>query len=677
MPVQMRTAADQAAVLSLFGDVGWEITPAGVAAELKKLSANQPVTISINSYGGDALAGIAIHNMLARHAGPKTVIVEGIAASAASLIAMAGDRIVMPGNAFLMIHEAWGGALGDAETMRQQADVLDQISAAYRRTYAGKSGKTEEAVAALMSAETWFDAETAVAEGFASETAAPAEIRAFAALDPNRYAAAPAAFRGLVRAASEPVPETAQEVFNPPAIPPAVAEEIGMTDSVAQAGGNSPAHSAAPAEPVKASIADLRGIAERNGLGDAFTLAQVEKGATREAALEAALEAVAARSPAPALPNTAAVSVIRDERDTLRARWSGALSAQLMNQAPAPESREFANIGFHGLMREIAVANGVKGVHRMSGADLAEMFLGGGRINMTHSTSDFPLILVNSANKSVQGLFGQYPNTWSSWTNEVDVADFKTITSAFAGQFPEVSAIAEGAPYTYGSIAEEGQTYAVQERGRLVALTRQALVNDDTRAFQNVLSGAALAGYTALRRVVFGILTANANWPVGGGTALFAAGRNNLGTAGNLSAGTFAELRAALLKQTSPARSGESAAPLPPPSSMVLLVGPDEEDTALELLGNRIVPSATGATLPDAYRSSTSLVMEPFLDTGNDPYYLCRGDIRGVEIAYLQGQRAPTITSAEDIRYSGMTFRVVFDFGAAAVQPRAMAANLG
>lgn len=676
MPVQMRTAADQAAVLSLFGDVGWEITPAGVAAELKKLSANQPVTISINSYGGDALAGIAIHNMLARHAGPKTVIVEGIAASAASLIAMAGDRIVMPGNAFLMIHEAWGGALGDAETMRQQADVLDQISAAYRRTYAGKSGKTEEAVAALMSAETWFDAETAVAEGFASETAAPAEIRAFAALDPNRYAAAPAAFRGLVRAASEPVPETAQEVFNPPAIPPAVAEEIGMTDSVAQAGGNSPAHSAAPAEPVKASIADLRGIAERNGLGDAFTLAQVEKGATREAALEAALEAVAARSPAPALPNTAAVSVIRDERDTLRARWSGALSAQLMNQAPAPESREFANIGFHGLMREIAVANGVKGVHRMSGADLAEMFLGG-RINMQHSTSDFPLILVNSANKSVQGLFSAFPNTWSSWTREVDVADFKTITAAFAGQFPEVAAIAEGAPYTYGSIAEEGQTYAVQERGRLVALTRQALVNDDTRAFQDVLSGAALAGYTALRRVVFGILTANANWPVGGGTALFATARNNLGTAGNLAAGTFAELRALLLKQTSPARAGEAAAPLPPPTSHVLLVGPDEEDTALELLGNRIVPTATGAALPDAYRSSTSLVMEPFLDVGNDPYYLARQDIRGVEIAYLQGQRAPTITNAEDIRYSGMTFRVVFDFGAAAVQPRAMSANLG
>jgi hypothetical protein len=378
-----------------------------------------------------------------------------------------------------MIHEAWGGALGDAETMRQQADVLDQISGAYRRTYAVKSGKDEETVAALMRAETWFDADMAVSEGFASETAEPAEIRAFAAFDPNRYAAAPAAFCGLVRAARDTVPVAAPVVSNPPAISPAVAKEIGMSESIAPAGGNAPAPSAAPAkavavQPISASVAELEGIAGRNGLPADFIVAQIKAGATREAALEAALEAVAARSPAPIMPNSSVVSVIRDERDTLRARWTGALSAQLSNQAPPAESREFANMGFHGLMREIAVANGVKDVHRMSGADLAEMVLSG-RINAQHSTSDFPLILVNSANKSVQGLFGQYPNTWASWTREVDVADFKTITSAFAGQFPEVAAISEGAPYTYGSIAEEGQTYAVQERGRLVALTRQAL----------------------------------------------------------------------------------------------------------------------------------------------------------------------------------------------------------
>lgn len=366
------------------------------------------------------------------------------------------------------------------------------------------------------------------------------------------------------------------------------------------------------------------------------------------------------------------VDVIRDERDTTIRRWEGALTARFLGQAPAEESREFAGMGLLSMARQLAGHAGVRGVHRMSADDLAEWVL-----SRQQGSGDFPLVLGNSMNKSVQGLFGAYPNTWGAWTRETDVADFKTITAASIGQFPEVAEIAEGAPYTMGSIAEEGQTFAVKERGRLAQLTRVALVNDDMRALQNVLSNAALAGYTNLRRIVFGILTANGVWPSGGSTALFHVDRGNIGTAGNLDAAKYSELRALLAKQTSPAAVGEAAAPLPPPVSVVLLVGPDEEDTAMELLGNRIVPTATGAVIPDGYRANTSLVMEPFLDTGNDPYYLCRSDIRGVEIAYLQGRRAPQVTSAEDIRYSGMTFRVVFDFGAAAVQPRVMAANLG
>jgi ATP-dependent Clp protease, protease subunit len=152
--VQMRAAGD-GAVLTLMGDVGFEITARGVADALKA-AGKGPLTVSLHSYGGDALAGVAIHNMLARHPAQKTVVVEGVAASAASLIAMAGDRIVMPSNALMMIHEAWGLAMGDSDDMRKQADVLDHVSGAYRRTYAARSGRTEDEVAALMAAETWW-----------------------------------------------------------------------------------------------------------------------------------------------------------------------------------------------------------------------------------------------------------------------------------------------------------------------------------------------------------------------------------------------------------------------------------------------------------------------------------------------------------------------------------------
>ena len=679
MDIEMRAAAAaQPVTLALMGDVGWDITAQSVATALKAIPKGTPLTISINSYGGDALAGIAVHNMLARHEGPKRVVIEGIAASAASLIAMAGDEIIMPENAFMMIHEAWGGALGDSETMRQQADVLDKISGAYRRTYAARSGQTEEAVAALMAAETWFTAEDAVTNGFATEAAAPAEIRAFASLSPNRYANAPEALRRLVQAAkAAPVAET---VFNPPAMVPVIAEEIGMTDTVAQAGGSSPAPSAAPlqavaVQPISASLADLKGIASRNGLSAEFVVAQAEAGATREAALEAALEAVAQKSPQAYAP----ARVLRDEAETLRARVSSAFASTISGHVPSPEAREFAGIGFHGLAREILAAGGERNVHRLTGVDLTEKVLAFG----THTASDFAGVLANTLNKTVRDLYGAYPNTWSSWCDEVEVDDYKQITAASIGTVTELALFAEAGPIINGSIAEDApETYQVSERGILLPVSKQMMINDETRALTRAAQNMGLAAYTALRRAVFGILTTNAN--MADGVALFASaavptGHANLATASALDTAAFRALRQLLQAQSGPARTGRAAASMPPVTNVALLVGPARETVAYELTTPLIVPTGVGNALPTAYRSSTEVVMDAFLAVGNNPFYMVRTEpgLRPVEIAYIRGQRAPQITSAERIDYTGMTFRCLFDFGAKAVTWRTAAANLG
>lgn len=645
MGINIRAAADRV-TLQLFGDVGWDITAAGVAKALKE-AGDKPLTVSLNSYGGDALAGIAIHNMIARHPAAKTVIVEGVAASAASLIAMAGDRIVMPENAFLMIHDAWGFAGGDADTMRQQADVLDQVSGAYRRTYASKTGKDEAEITEMMRAETWFSAAAAVEHGFATEAAPPAEVKAFAAVPRGRFSK---------------VPESLASITHPPAAP-APTEEGSMPEPTTPA-------EAEPAVPAKADAGFVLDTAERNGLNVTWANAQIRAGGTREDVLSRALEAVAAAGPK-VLP-TEAPKVLADEKPVILARLAGAMHANFTGRAPAEAEREFAGLGFHALSRELLVRAGERNVHRLGGDALVERIMAN-----THSASDFANVLANSTNKSVRDMYGALPNNWAAWCDETEVDDFKTITAASIGQFPEPVEIAEGGPVTYGTIGEEAETYAVKERGRLLGLTRVALINDDTRAFQRLVQQAALAGYTALRRTVFGVLTTNAT--MADGTALFASGHSNLGTAGNLSATTMKELRSLLAKMTGPSRTGQSpaAAPLPPPGGMVLIVGPDEEDTAMELLGNRIVPTATGAVLPDGFRSNLSMVSDAFLDTGNDPYYLARTDMKAVEIAYLRGRRVPTVSSAEKIDFTGITFRVLFDFNAKAVTWRTIAGNLG
>lgn len=666
--VQMRAEGERA-FLSLVGDVGYEIDAGAVSAALRQ-AGKRPLTISVHSYGGDALAGIAIHNMLARYEGEKTVVVEGIAASAASLIAMAGDRIVMPANAFLMIHEAWGIAIGGADTLRGQADLLEMISASYRRTYAARSGKDEDEVAALMAAETWFTAEDAVSAGFATESAEPAELRADASRL-SRFARVPA---GLAASAAH---------ITPPA-PPAPPVEVRMSETVPQAGGQPPAvtqppasaqppAAAPPAANQPATLEQIEAIAARGRLGPDFVLSQLRAGATAEAATNALIEAMAAAAPAPV--QAGRVVVTRDAGETLRARLSGAFQANIAGRAPSEDEREFAGIGFHGLMRELLAASGERNVHRLTGADIAaRIFAAGGG----HTTSDFTGVLANSLNKTVRELYGAYPNTWSSWCDEVEVDDYKQITAATIGQTSEVQAFAEGGPIQVGTIAEDvPEVYAVSERGILLPVSKQALVNDDTRALTRSAQDMALAAYTALRRVVFGILTTNAN--MADGVALFAGGHNNLATASALDAAAFGALRTLLQNQTGPARVGRPAASLPPVGQVALLVAPSRETRALELTTPLIVPTGVGNALPTAYRSSVSVVVEPFLQTGNGPFYMARTEqgMRVVEIAYIRGMRSPQITQAERIDYTGITFRCLFDFGAKSVTWRTAAANLG
>lgn len=141
--------------------------------ELSKYGDVKYINVYVNSYGGSVFEGTAIYNQLKRHPAYKTVYVDGFACSIASVIAMSGDRVVMPPNTMMMIHNMWMGAVGNAAELRKAADDLDSINAAGRQAYLAKAkGKiTEEKLAELMDAETWLTAAECVEYGFADEIA--------------------------------------------------------------------------------------------------------------------------------------------------------------------------------------------------------------------------------------------------------------------------------------------------------------------------------------------------------------------------------------------------------------------------------------------------------------------------------------------------------------------------
>ena len=174
----LKAAADKTPVLSIFDDIGaYGVSAKSFLNDLRTVTTDE-VDVEINSPGGDVFAGLAIYNGL-RASGKKiNVKVLGLAASAASLVAMAGDTIEMPENAFMMIHNPWGFAMGGADEMRNTADVLDKIGTGLVSTYAKRTGKTDQEITALLDAETWMTAQEAVDAGFATSVTAALAVKA-------------------------------------------------------------------------------------------------------------------------------------------------------------------------------------------------------------------------------------------------------------------------------------------------------------------------------------------------------------------------------------------------------------------------------------------------------------------------------------------------------------------
>lgn len=183
---ELKQQADNSVGLYIYGDVEgdyydfWtsnviesETSANHFRDELAKYPNAQQIDVFINSYGGSVFEGTAIYNQLKRHPAHKTVYVDGFACSIASVIAMAGDEIVMPRNALMMIHNMWMGVCGNAAELRKAADDLDTINAAGRAAYMERAGEKldESKLVEMMDAETWLTAEQCIEYGLADRYA--------------------------------------------------------------------------------------------------------------------------------------------------------------------------------------------------------------------------------------------------------------------------------------------------------------------------------------------------------------------------------------------------------------------------------------------------------------------------------------------------------------------------
>ena len=167
--------ASKTAEILIYEQIGESFFTEGLGAkqfieDLRALGDIENIDIRINSPGGSVFEGLAIYNTLKTHKAKKTVYIDGVSASIASAIAMAGDKVIMPENALMMIHDPHALAMGDAETLRKMADTLDKTAESLVSIYKDKCGKTENEIREKMKAETWFSAQEAIKFGICDES---------------------------------------------------------------------------------------------------------------------------------------------------------------------------------------------------------------------------------------------------------------------------------------------------------------------------------------------------------------------------------------------------------------------------------------------------------------------------------------------------------------------------
>lgn len=202
----------------LYDEIGeWGKSSKEFAAELEAITTPN-IDLHINSYGGKIVDGIACYNAIKNHAAKVTVHIDGLAASIASVIALAGDTVKIAKNAFVMVHNGWAMVAGDHKDLRKQADVLEKLTNTIAEVYADKTGKSIEECRKAMDDETWFDAKEAKAWGLVDEIDGETEEQNMASsvmLAVAKYQNTPAELRRFAARLVQPKEENSTERKEP------------------------------------------------------------------------------------------------------------------------------------------------------------------------------------------------------------------------------------------------------------------------------------------------------------------------------------------------------------------------------------------------------------------------------------------------------------------------------
>ncbi len=426
------------------------------------------------------------------------------------------------------------------------------------------------------------------------------------------------------------------------------------------------------AERQAAALAERTRIQEIEKVGrtlglDARLIAQhVEAGTSIEEFRKLALDKRAEEDERIPIRSATAV-VTRDETDTRRA---GITAALLHRYDPAvfplrdELGRDWTGQTLLDLAKECLETSGTR-TRRLPRHEIAKLAL---------STSDFPSILADVANKTLRQAYEAYPRTFLPFSRRRSAVDFKNINAVQLGEAPSLMKVNEKGEFTHGSIAESKETYKLATYGRIVSITRQTIINDDLSAFTRIPAGFGVAAATLESDTVWGIITSNP--AMGDGVTLFHANHANLNT-GAGSALALAGLGAGMAAMAK--QKGLDGVTVLNVQPRYLAVPVALQLTAFQLVAANLAPAKSADLVPDYIRALTPIA-EPRLDAASTTaWYLFASpdQIDTIEYAYLEGQDGVYIETRQGFDVDGVEIKARLDFGAKAIDWRGLQKNAG
>lgn len=638
---EIKAAADTAEVL-IYGDIGesWDgktIAAKQFVEELGSIEA-RTLDVRVNSYGGSVSDGLAIYNAIKRHPASVTVSIDGMAASIASLIAMAGDTVTAAENAMIMIHAPWTATIGNANDMREMADVLDRYANSMASGYASKTGKSADDVLAMLTdgRDHWFDA---------------AEALEFGLIDQVTDALQIAASFDLTR-------------FNPP-------------DKVKNM--TTPTKKETP-EDVKAQVLaaeqkrrqEIRDIAKpfaaHEGMAQVIDQMVDDPGVDLETARNVILAKLAEGSEPLNVPPRG--GMFYEGENAHHHEFMAAATDALLIKAGLSVKDPHVGAGDVRGMSLVQISKAMLG-HR--GSTFVDTSNPAAVVKAAMTTSDFPLLLANVADKALMMGYENEPASHRIWTKEVELADFKPTSRVAVSEAPALEELPEMAEYKNGSLSERAESYALKTYGKMLHLSRQMIINDDLGGFTRIPSafGASAARLEADK--VYALLTGNPN--MSDSTALFHADHGNLLSAAALSVDSLGVARAAMRKQT-----GIKGIGLLNILPRYLIVPAALETAAEQLIASLVDPAKSNDTNNLNWIRRLDLVVDPRLDVASETaWYLAASSLQidTVEVAHLAGQRGVFTDSEEDFGNDSYRIKARLDFATQVIDWVGLAYNPG